>query len=75
MQPIKKQNKHCQISLWKIKMSSSNVQVVVIKDTLNNFINVRLKLTKNQANAKQHPEDEYLVLENYSFFIHVVIQN
>ena len=65
MQPIKKQNKHCQISPWKIKMSSSNVQVVVIKYTLNNFINVRLKLTKNQANAKQHPEDEYLVFENY----------
>ena len=26
----------------------------------------RLKLAKNQANAKQHPEAELLLLENYS---------
>ena len=33
----------------------------------NTFIrNVRLKLAKNQANAKQHPEAELLLLENYS---------
>ena len=32
-----------------------------------NFIsNDTLKLAKNQANAKQHPEAELLVLENYS---------
>ena len=33
----------------------------------NNFIsNARLKLGKNQANAKQHPEAELLLFENYS---------
>ena len=32
----------------------------------NSFIsNSRLKLTKNQANAKQHPEAELLTYENY----------
>ena len=28
--------------------------------------NARLKLAKNQANAKQHPKAELLLLENYS---------
>ena len=28
--------------------------------------NARLKLTENQANAKQHPEAELLLFENYS---------
>ena len=28
----------------------------------------RPKLAKNQANAKQHPEDELLLFENYSHF-------
>ena len=28
----------------------------------------RLKLAKNQANAKQQPEAELLVFENYSHF-------
>ena len=33
----------------------------------NTFIsNVRLKLTKNRANDKQHPEIEFLLFENYS---------
>ena len=27
--------------------------------------NVRLKLVKNQTNAKQHPETEFLLLEKY----------
>ena len=32
----------------------------------NTFIsNARLKLTKNQANAKQHPEAQLLTSENY----------
>ena len=32
----------------------------------NSFIsNARLKFTKNQANAKQHPEAELLTSENY----------
>ena len=33
----------------------------------NTFIsNARLKLAKNQANAKQHPEVELFLFENYS---------
>ena len=33
----------------------------------NTFVrNTRLKLAKNQANAKQHPEAELLLYENYS---------
>ena len=33
----------------------------------NTFIsNARLKLVKNQLNAKQHPEAELLLFENYS---------
>ena len=33
----------------------------------NTFINnARLKLAKNRANAKQHPEAELLLFENYS---------
>ena len=32
----------------------------------NTFIsNVRLKLTKKQVNAKQHPETEFLLFRNY----------
>ena len=30
--------------------------------------NARLKLAKNQPNAKQHPEAELLLLEKYSHF-------
>ena len=35
----------------------------------NNFISndVRLKLTENQANAKQYAEAELLLFENYSY--------
>ena len=34
----------------------------------NTFIsNARLKFAKNQANAKQHPEAELLLFENYSY--------
>ena len=34
----------------------------------NTFIsNARLKLAKNQAKAKQHPEAELLLSENFSF--------
>ena len=29
--------------------------------------NAKLKLTKNQANAKQHPEAELLLFESYSY--------
>ena len=35
-----------------------------IKNTFTS--NVKLKLVKNQANAKQHPEAELLLFENYS---------
>ena len=39
----------------------------------NTFLsNASLKLTKNQANAKQHSEVELLPL--FIFFIHVIIQ-
>ena len=35
---------------------------------MNTFIsNARLKLGKNQANAKQHPETELFLFENYSY--------
>ena len=35
----------------------------------NTFIsNVRLKLVKYQAKAKQYPETEFLLFENYSLF-------
>ena len=39
----------------------------------NTFIsNIRLKLAKNQSNAKQHPKVELLLL--FTLFVHVVIQ-
>ena len=39
----------------------------------NTFVsNIKQKLTKNQANAKQYPEVELLLL--FTSFIHVVIQ-
>ena len=39
----------------------------------NTFIsNARLKLAKNQSNAKQHPKVELLLL--FTLFVHVVIQ-
>ena len=31
--------------------------------------NARLKLAKNQANAKQYPQAELLLSENYSHFL------
>ena len=35
----------------------------------NTFIsNARLKMAKNQANAKQHPEAELLLFENFLHF-------
>ena len=41
----------------------------------NTFISkARLKLAKNQAKAKQHPETELLLFENF-FVIHIIIQN
>ena len=30
--------------------------------------NAKLKLANNQAKARQHPEDELLLFENYSLF-------
>ena len=33
--------------------------------------NARLKLAKNQANAKQHPE---AILKFFTFFIHIIIK-
>ena len=41
--------------------------VIIFYCFYNTFIsNARHKLTKNQANAKEHPEAELLLLENYS---------
>ena len=37
-----------------------------INDSL--ISNTRLKLAKKQANAKQHPETEFLLFENYSHY-------
>ena len=37
--------------------------------------NTMLKLAKNQAKFKQHPEPELLLTENYSFSSHFVIRN
>ena len=38
--------------------------------------NTRLKLAKNEAKAKQHPEAELLLIwKLFTFFIHVIIQN
>ena len=34
--------------------------------------NVRLKLAKKQANAKQHPEAELLLFENYSHSLYTL---
>ena len=39
-----------------------------IKNTFTS--NVKLKSVKNQANAKQHPEAELLLFENYSHHYH-----
>ena len=42
----------------------------------NTFIsNVRLKLAKNQTNAKQHPEAELLTSENYWRFSSMLSSN
>ena len=36
---------------------------------------VRLKLAKNQADAKQHPEAEvFPIWKLFAFFMHVIIQ-
>ena len=41
----------------------SQVHAFFISNTFISY--VRLKLAKNQANAKQHPEPELLLFENY----------
>ena len=43
----------------------NNVHAFFISNTF--ISNTRLKLAKNQAKAKQHPEAEFLLFENYSF--------
>ena len=58
---------------WKYNFSNSAKKLK--KNTLlhsffirNSFIsNARLKLAKNQANAKQHPEAELVLLENHPY--------
>ena len=39
------------------------------------IINARLKLAKNHANAKQNPEAEYLLLENYAYSSPTLFEN
>ena len=40
----------------------------------NTFVShARLKLAKNQANAKQHPE-AFVICKLFAFFTHVIIQ-
>ena len=53
----------------KLKPEISQVRCTGFFLISNSFIcNARLKLAKNQANAKQHPEAELLLFENYSHF-------
>ena len=62
-----------QLEVWKAeKIADSNTGFFLISNT--SVSNTRLKSTKNQANAKQDPEPECLLFENYPFFIKVAIQ-
>ena len=45
-------------------MNVSGIDAFFISNTF--VSNIRLKLAKNQVKAKQHPEAELLLLENYS---------
>ena len=59
----------------KKRVVSYNFKFYVVHASLvgNTFIsNVRLKLAKNQPNAKQYPEVELLLL--FTFFVHIIIQ-
>ena len=47
------------------KTKKSKYMLFYISNTL--ISNARLKLAKNQANAKEHQEAELLLLENYSY--------
>ena len=56
------------VYLYKLSVNVLSVSAYVHTFfTSNTFIsNARIKLAKNQANAKQHPEAELLLFENYS---------
>ena len=57
-----------QISIFRYKLHEELHAFIF---TSNTFIcNNRLKLAKNQANAKQHPE---AISKLFTFFIHVII--
>ena len=46
-------------------LTNANLYAIFIRNT---FINkARLKLAKNQTNAKQHPEAEIVLFKNYSY--------
>ena len=49
-------------------MQLIKIRSLKFKNKLHAFLisNARLKLAKNQANAKQHPEAEHLLFENHS---------
>ena len=57
-------------SLVSYHFSFSVIHILLISNTL--ISNAILNLAKNQANAKQHPEVELLLL--FTFSIHVIIQ-
>ena len=46
--------------------SQLNCYTLFLQATNTFTSNTRLKLVKNHAKAKQHPEDEFLLFENYS---------
>ena len=55
--------------LFAFKLLMVTLRFKVHAFSINTFIsNARLKLAKNEANAKQHPEAELLLFENYSHF-------
>ena len=55
------------IKLLRAAINIKKYTFLLISDTF--ISNVRLKLTKNEAKAKQHPEAELLLFENYSLFL------
>ena len=62
----------CHINQKRDKNTSKRLMLIHVRTFFKSkrFISkVRLKLVKNQANAKQHPEAELLLLKLFTFFI------
>ena len=50
-----------------IELQAENTAYTIFANFISNYLrNIRLKLAKNQAKDKQHPETELLLFENYS---------